>query len=227
MTEEIGPVPPAPPPPADPKSAGQEGPGSVSAGRQSALRRWRRWGPLAGTAFLAFAIGTGVGSLAAEDYTETEEYLSAQAGFAERESALDQRESDLSEFEDDIAAIDQRSAELDQRSSDLDTRESELDARSTELDTREAAVTATETQFEAGTIPGDGVYLVGTDIQPGDYRGNTDGSGLCYWARLSGTSGDLDDVRANDLPQGPTVVTISSSDVAFETSDCGEWHLIP
>ncbi|MGH8826982.1 MAG: hypothetical protein ACRDVZ_05130, partial [Jiangellaceae bacterium] len=207
--------------------------GTVAAGRRSVFRRWRTWAPLVGIAAIAFVAGGTAEYLTAPEYTETEEYAAAQADFAERETSLDLRERDLDEFEDDVEAIDERSAELDQRSAGLDTREAELDTRSGELDTRssdldarDAAVTATEAQFEAGTIPGDGIYLVGTDIQPGEYRGNPAG-GDCYWARLSGTSGDLSDVRANGIPEGPTVVTISSSDVAFETSSCGEWHRIP
>lgn len=63
-----------------------------------------------------------------------------------------------------------------------------------------------------------GVNLVGTDVQPGTYRSvNAD----CYWARLSGTSGSFDDIITNSV--GATVVTISSSDVAFESRSCAPW----
>ena len=74
-----------------------------------------------------------------------------------------------------------------------------------------------------GSISGDGIWLVGTDIRPGTYRGGGDG---CYWARLSGTSGDFDELITNGNPSGPTVVTIKSSDEAFETQNCGEWERI-
>lgn len=82
-----------------------------------------------------------------------------------------------------------------------------------------------EPKGPSGSIPGDGVFLVGEDIKPGTYRSNADG-GYCYWARLSGLSGELDDIIANGNPTGPTVVTISSSDEAFETNGCGEWKRI-
>ena len=77
----------------------------------------------------------------------------------------------------------------------------------------------------AGAIPGDGTFLVGEDIQPGTYQ--TDGGGEfgCYWARLSDTSGEFEGIIANGNPQGPTTVTISASDAAFETSGCSEWTL--
>ena len=68
----------------------------------------------------------------------------------------------------------------------------------------------------------DGVHLVGVDIQPGTYR-TTVAAESCYWARLSGTSGAFDDIIANDLGEGPRVVTISATDVAFESSRCGAW----
>ncbi|MFO1539111.1 MAG: hypothetical protein ACKOTZ_01500 [Chloroflexota bacterium] len=63
----------------------------------------------------------------------------------------------------------------------------------------------------------DGVLIVGTDIAPGTYR--TSGAD-CYWARLSGFSGDLDDIIANDLPGGPSIVTIGAGDRGFASRDC-------
>jgi hypothetical protein len=234
MSDPIGPVPPAPTP--TKPEPGRDGAveSSPTARRASALRRATRWAPLAGTAVLAFVAGAAAEYLTAPDYTETAEYAAVQDRVADREASLDERERDLEKFEDDVAAIDDRTADLDRREMDLDTREAGLDARSDDLDTRsgeldarEEAVTSAEVAVEAGTIPGDGIFLVGTDIQPGAYRGNAAGNSDCYWARLSGTSGDFDDLTANGIPQGPTVVTISSSDVAFETTSCGEWHLIP
>jgi hypothetical protein len=72
-------------------------------------------------------------------------------------------------------------------------------------------------------MPGDGTYVVGVDIQPGVYR-SQGGSG-CYWKRLSGLSGALDDIIANNFGSGPQVVQIASTDVAFSTSDCSTWML--
>lgn len=69
---------------------------------------------------------------------------------------------------------------------------------------------------------GDGTYVVGVDIQPGTYR--TEAGDRCYWARLSGLGGNLEDIIANDLPTGPTLVEISASDAAFETQGCGTWQ---
>lgn len=76
---------------------------------------------------------------------------------------------------------------------------------------------------EQNTIPGDGTFIVGEDIQPGTYE--TEGSEYCYWERLSGTSGTMDDVIANGVPTGPAIITISPSDEAFLTEGCSEWTL--
>lgn len=69
----------------------------------------------------------------------------------------------------------------------------------------------------------DGTFRVGTDIQAGTYQ--TPGGPSCYWARLSGFSGGLDDVIANDFA-GSTIVAISSGDLGFESKNCGTWTKI-
>jgi len=69
---------------------------------------------------------------------------------------------------------------------------------------------------------GNGVQLVGLDIQPGTYRSVNPGGG-CYWERLSGVGGTMDEILANDNPRGPAIVTISPGDFAFSSSRCGEW----
>lgn len=69
---------------------------------------------------------------------------------------------------------------------------------------------------------GGGTKRVGVDIQPGTYR--TRGSvSDCYWERLSGFSGDLDDIIANDFSSGYQVVKIKSTDKGFSSSRCGKW----
>jgi hypothetical protein len=46
------------------------------------------------------------------------------------------------------------------------------------------------------TTFGAGKYLVGSDIASGRYY--TDPAGGCYWERLSGQSGSLNDIIANE-----------------------------
>ena len=67
----------------------------------------------------------------------------------------------------------------------------------------------------------DGAYVVGEHIQPGTYR--TDGGDGCYWERLAGFSGELDDVITNGFTDDNVVVTISEGDVGFAATRCGNW----
>lgn len=69
---------------------------------------------------------------------------------------------------------------------------------------------------------GSGVFRVGRDIAPGTYRTRLPASG-CYWARLSGFSGELRHIKANHFGSGYMVVKIKSTDVGFESSRCGKW----
>lgn len=69
---------------------------------------------------------------------------------------------------------------------------------------------------------GGGTYLVGSEVQPGRLR-TREGQSGCYWARLAGASGELDDVRANGNESGPVIVDIAPDDYAFQTERCAPW----
>lgn len=76
---------------------------------------------------------------------------------------------------------------------------------------------------------GDGVWVVGEDIEPGTYRSDVPDGELCYWERLSGFGGDiLEDVITNDLIEGPqqVLVEIAATDAGFSSDDCGTWTKI-
>jgi hypothetical protein len=65
---------------------------------------------------------------------------------------------------------------------------------------------------------GEGLYLVGTDITPGEYK--TDGpapGGSCYWARLRDSAGN--DIIANNLTEGPTRLTAVAGEY-LEVNGC-------
>jgi hypothetical protein len=68
---------------------------------------------------------------------------------------------------------------------------------------------------------GDGIYIVGSDIEPGTYR--TNGGRGCYFARLSGFGGTLGEIIANENTDAPAIVTISPSDRGFKSVRCGVW----
>jgi hypothetical protein len=83
------------------------------------------------------------------------------------------------------------------------------------------APTAVPTAAPKASTFRNGTFKVGVDIAPGTYR-NPKSYG-CYWARLSGFGGTLDEILANDNTDGPTVVTILPTDKGFESSRCGLW----
>ncbi len=74
----------------------------------------------------------------------------------------------------------------------------------------------------------DGTYRVGQDINPGVYHfvHTDDRTGICYWKRLRGFSGSLDDIIENGLVDSPRYVEIKASDLAFMSDGCGMWTRI-
>lgn len=66
---------------------------------------------------------------------------------------------------------------------------------------------------------GDGLYLVGADVTPGEYRsdGPDDASGRCYWARL--TSSDGTSIITNSITAGPSRLTAVAGEY-LEVSGC-------
>jgi hypothetical protein len=85
-----------------------------------------------------------------------------------------------------------------------------------------AAGTSTTTTTVPGSF-GSGVKAIGgSGVTPGRYMTFTAAS--CYWARLSGFGGTLDEILANSNPGGShVIVDISPADVGFSSSRCGTW----
>ena len=71
----------------------------------------------------------------------------------------------------------------------------------------------------------DGTYRVGRDISPGLWK-NTDSSQYCYWQRLSGFGGTLDEIIDNGLSDQIQTVQIEAGDVGFSSQNCGSWQRI-
>ncbi|MFT8986625.1 MAG: hypothetical protein ABF966_00085 [Bifidobacterium psychraerophilum] len=64
----------------------------------------------------------------------------------------------------------------------------------------------------------DGTWQVGTDIDPGTYRANSEVPSDCYWEVLSG-----DSIVKNDLPGGGFPQTSVSAGQQLKLSSCGTW----
>jgi len=73
----------------------------------------------------------------------------------------------------------------------------------------------------------EGTYTVTPTLQNGSASvglWHTFGGDGCYWERLRGFSGALDDIIANDLSAaGPRYVEIKAGDAGFRTSSCLPW----
>jgi hypothetical protein len=66
-----------------------------------------------------------------------------------------------------------------------------------------------------------GTYIVGTDIQPGIYKGETgiDFFDSCYWERLKDLTGSFDSIIANNNSIGQFYIEVKQTDYALNT-DC-------
>ncbi|TSC86236.1 MAG: conserved hypothetical cytosolic protein [Microgenomates group bacterium Gr01-1014_7] len=69
----------------------------------------------------------------------------------------------------------------------------------------------------------DGMYIVGTDIQPGTYKSS--GQTSCYYERMADFTGGINSTLANENTDTAAIVTITSSDKGFKSSRCGTWTL--
>lgn len=165
---------------------------------------------------LAAVVALGAAACASED---------EEAGVSEEETP----QARIDELRDEIEALASENDELAERAETAERRADELEAELETFEEFAAAAEEAEAQAEAEAEAagiGPGVHVVGTDIAAGTYRtaGPSDSAiPNCYWARLSGLSGELDEIITNGLPQGPATVQIQESDAAFETSGCERW----
>lgn len=88
--------------------------------------------------------------------------------------------------------------------------------------TESAAPATSATTQNGSSIPGDGTFQVGVDVQPGTYISTAPDSGNCYWARLSGSDG-FDNIIDNSNSSGQSLVTIKATDKFFESRGCNAW----
>jgi peptidoglycan hydrolase CwlO-like protein len=162
-------------------------------------------------AFTKASLGDAQESLAdAEDKaTELEDRLGIVEGdLDERRAALDEHR----------AALNEREGALKKAVTALDDRRARLKKAEADIREREEAVTAAEALIADTTVPGDGTYQVGADIEGGLYR--SPGKRGCHYAVTSDSAGN--DVLINKIVPGPTSVSLRA-DTWFVTRGCAEW----
>lgn len=187
---------------------------------------------------LGASIAAGVGSAAT---AQAEAKASNEAGdFRARIQALKEEaegdastikslEADVEELENAPALLaEQRKSEEAAAKKESEEKKAAEEAAAKKKADEEAAAKA-EQEKAARTFPGDGTFVVGDDIKAGTYKSDAAYSSFianCYWARLSGTSGDFEQIITNNNSQGPTTVTIRPTDAAFETNGCTTWERV-
>lgn len=223
-----------PPPPSTPPVFGPTPAGAVARSHRwtPSMAGWQFWLAVGASAvfFVAAVVLFGVLAGVVSDKDDeiaalTEQRDTARAEITAAEStaegqiaaAQDEADQTVAEAQDHL---DERAARLDDRKAQLDDREAAIADSEAEIEGRAAYLEELIGNAEASQFT-DGILLVGSDIQPGRYR--NDGGGFCYWARLSGVSGEFGDIITNNNVQGQSVVDIASTDVAFESSGCGTW----
>lgn len=83
--------------------------------------------------------------------------------------------------------------------------------------------TTTTTTPAGRSLPGDGTFRMGVDLQAGTYR--SPGGESCYWERLRGFGGQTADIIVNGAGILPQTVKIAPTDAGFRTQGCGRWTL--
>ncbi|WP_239657404.1 hypothetical protein [Mycobacterium riyadhense] len=99
-----------------------------------------------------------------------------------------------------------------------------------------AVVVASPAVAEPGDqIPGDGVFLVGTDIAPGTYRtegpsnplilvfGRVSELSTCVWSTHSTPTPSPADIVNTNTSMGPMTVVIPPTVAALQTMNCKLW----
>lgn len=202
----------------------------------------RTWVIITATTFVALVLGTVIGGWGADATSDpkykaqTEELNAAKSELAFAKASLGDARESLADSEGAAARLQDRleavEGRMDERRAALRKREAGLkktltalkDKRAllkeaaTDLLEREEAVTAAEELIEDTTVPGDGRYQVGVDIERGVYR--SAGRQGCHYA-VTGDSGG-NDLLVNKQTAGPASVSLRA-DTWFVTRGCAEW----
>jgi hypothetical protein len=207
-----------------PSTAQTDDPAEIKPPPPSRGRRWIVWA--APGAALVVGVLAGVGIMAAaSDPTTSTQYQALQSSYADmsegaraaRNDAVQQSSRAEAARSSAVAAQSSATAAL----SEAKASEQALASQQAAVSASAASLSSQARAIQQNTIT-EGVWVVGTDVQPGHYRTTAAVSGGCYWMiTKSGTNGS--DIIQNGLPTGgyPTVTLSAGQD--FTTQDCGSW----
>jgi hypothetical protein len=174
------------------------------------------------TLILALLVGIGLGAASSEDQPKKDQsrakLANARAEIRRERSAA--RGDIRSEQRAAAATLEGLRRKTDSQRGKLRDEKGKVAAERQRLDRLTNEVSGARTAAAKNTIPGNGTFQVGADINPGTYRAEAEPG--CYWARLS--SLDTSDIIDNDNADGPVVIEILPSDKAFQAKDCADFH---
>jgi hypothetical protein len=195
---------------------------------------WRRTGAIAAAAavagiILGSAIAGGAEAPEPADPTESDEYKALSTELDQTQAQLDDAQAQLHDAQSqlgDLPAAKEKLKEgraaLKDRTAQVAAREAAVKRATAAVRARERKVGIVERQVAANTIPGEGIFKVGTDMKPGTYR--SAGKRGCYYAVLN--SPDTFDIATNNNVDGPAFVSVSLGQY-FQTQGCADWVLQP
>ena len=119
-----------------------------------------------------------------------------------------------------VEELDRREADLESREGDLRTQQEELDQREQDLEDREQGLESSPATG-SGSI-GNGVFEVGTDVQPGTYEteGPDDPDLPCTYRVSSDENGE--EIISSEVSDGPGTVTLELGQY-FTSEYCLTW----
>jgi hypothetical protein len=205
------------------------------------LRRWQ----LLGGAFLAVVLSVGVGVAAGtagpqaelDDVREERDALAIRVNDREAQRDADAAKAKRIEQERQRTAEQQARKEAEEQQRQQAAAEEQARKEAEEQQRQQAAAAAEQQRQQAAaaeaarreaerqnTLPGDGVFNIGVDIQPGRFRTDGPSGGNragCYYAILN--SPDTFDIATNNIVNGPATVDLPRGKF-FNTTSCMAWH---
>ncbi|MFT8787278.1 MAG: hypothetical protein ABF806_01800 [Bifidobacterium psychraerophilum] len=149
------------------------------------------------------SIEANVAAQAAAKHTE---FTKISNEVKDKHSDLDAANRTIAEADTTKAGIADLQKQHDDLERQVKDKQSELDGLTQKVDAAKKASIS------------DGTWQVGTDIDPGTYRANSEVPSDCYWEVLSG-----DNIVKNDLPGGGFPQTTVSAGQQLKLSSCGTW----
>ena len=151
----------------------------------------------------------------------------AVAQVADEKKSMDSEYQDLSKKIEDMsgevetaeATIEQYHTiqnGIDKLTEDRDDLQSQVDSLNQQLET----LTWQVDQAKKNSV-GEGVWVVGQDIEAGTYRATQPVSSSCYWEISTGQGGF--DIIDNDIPGGGYPQVTLTDGQHFKLSSCGTW----